>query len=63
VVRILIATLLLATLLVPSVVAAPIECWWASETGKWTDWLWCGAVLVFMEVMQPGENGYYPGPG
>jgi len=33
VVRILIATLLLATLLVPSVVAAPIECWWARVTG------------------------------
>ena len=31
--RILIVTLLLATLLVPSVAAVPIECWWARVTG------------------------------
>lgn len=55
--------LLLIMLLAPSVVAAwPVECWYAAASGKWQDWLWCGAVLVFMEVMQPGDNGYYPGP-
>lgn len=51
-IKLLTVTLLLVALLVPSVVSAmPSECWYAADTGKWGDWLWCGIVLVVRGFM------------
>jgi hypothetical protein len=64
VVRLIVLGLLLAVLLVPSVVAAwPVQCWYAAETGKLTDWVLCGIALVAMQIWQEGPDGYSSGGG
>jgi len=57
-VRKFIVVLLLVLMLVPSGVAlaAPLECEYAMETMKWTDWLWCGVVLVIRAFLQEGPT-------
>jgi len=57
--RFIIVGLLLVMLLVPSVVAAwPVQCWYAAETGKLTDWVLCGIALVAMQILEEGSEGY-----
>jgi len=61
VLRLIVVAVLLGVLLVPSVVAAwPVQCWYAVETGKLTDWIMCGVALVVIMVWEEGAEGFGP---
>ena len=60
-VRLFVVALLLGVLLVPSVAAAwPVQCWYAAETGKLTDWITCGVALVVIQIWEEAPGGFRP---